>query len=59
MRSALTGTPVTSFTTSLLKATQHATGLMVKVAHFSHREAYSHHKGSLAGHTQKYLQKLG
>jgi len=32
MRSALTDAPVTSFTTSLLRATQHATGLMVKVA---------------------------
>ncbi len=32
MRSALTDTPVVSFTTLLLRATQHATGLMVKVA---------------------------
>ncbi len=32
MRSALTDAPDTSFTTMLLRATQHATGLMVKVA---------------------------
>ncbi len=32
MRSALTDPPVASFTTLLLRATQHATGLMVKVA---------------------------
>ena len=32
MRSALTDAPVVSFTTLLLKATQHTTGLMVKVA---------------------------
>ena len=32
MRSALTDAPVASFTTLLLKATQHTTGLMVKVA---------------------------
>jgi hypothetical protein len=32
MRSALTDPPVASFTTLPLKATQHATGLMVKVA---------------------------
>jgi len=32
MRSALTDTPVASFTTLLIKAAQHATGLMVKVA---------------------------
>ncbi|MBD0286461.1 MAG: hypothetical protein ICV51_16090 [Flavisolibacter sp.] len=32
MRSALTDAPVTSFTTLLLRATQHVTGLMVKVA---------------------------
>ena len=32
MRSALTDAPATSFTTLLLRATQHATGLMVKVA---------------------------
>ena len=32
VRSALTDTPVASFTTLPLRATQHATGLMVKVA---------------------------
>jgi len=32
IRSALTDAPVASFTTLLLRATQHATGLMVKVA---------------------------
>ena len=32
MRSALTYSPVASFTTLLLSATQHATGLMVEVA---------------------------
>jgi hypothetical protein len=32
MRSALTDAPVVSFTTLLLRATQHTTGLMVKVA---------------------------
>ncbi len=32
MRSALTDAPVVSFTTPLLRATQHTTGLMVKVA---------------------------
>ena len=32
MRSALTDAPVASFTTLPLRATQHATGLMVKVA---------------------------
>ena len=32
MSSALTDAPVASFTTLLLKATQHTTGLMVKVA---------------------------
>jgi len=32
MRSALTDAPVASFTTLLLRATQHATGFMVKVA---------------------------
>jgi hypothetical protein len=32
MRSALTDTPVASFTTLPLRATQHTTGLMVKVA---------------------------
>jgi hypothetical protein len=32
MRSALTDTPVASFTTLLIKAAQHATCLMVKVA---------------------------
>ncbi len=32
MRSALTDTPVVSFTTSFLRTTQHTTGLMVKVA---------------------------
>ena len=32
MRSALTDSPVVSFTTSPLRATQHTTGLMVKVA---------------------------
>jgi len=32
MRSALTDSPVASFTTSRLIGTQHATGLMVKVA---------------------------
>ena len=32
MRSALTNSPVASFTTQLLRVTQHATGLMVKVA---------------------------
>ena len=32
MRSALTDAPVVSFTTSLLRVTQHTTGLMVKVA---------------------------
>jgi ABC-type uncharacterized transport system permease subunit len=32
VRSALTDAPVASFTTLLLRATQHATGLMVKVA---------------------------
>jgi len=32
MRSALTDPPVASFTTLLIGATQHATGLMVKVA---------------------------
>ncbi len=42
------------FTASLLRATQHATGSIVKVALFSHRETCSHHKGSFAGHTQKY-----
>jgi len=32
MRSALTDAPAASFTTLLLRATQHATGLMVEVA---------------------------
>jgi len=32
VRSALTDAPVVSFTTLLLKATQHTTGLMVKAA---------------------------
>ena len=32
MRSTLTNSPVASFTTQLLRVTQHATGLMVKVA---------------------------
>jgi len=32
MRSALTDSPVASFTTLPLRATQHTTGLMVKVA---------------------------
>ncbi len=59
MRSALEDAPVASFTTRLLRATQHATGLMVKVARFSHREAYSHRNSSFAGHTHKYLQKQG
>jgi len=57
MRSALTGAPVASFTTLPLRTTQHATGLMVKVARFSHRETCSHHKGSLPGHTHKDRQK--
>jgi len=35
MRSTLTDSPAASFTTLLLKATQHATGLVVKVAHSS------------------------
>jgi len=51
IRSTLTDAPVASFTTRPLRATQHATGLMMKVAHFSHREAHSHHINSLTGHT--------
>ncbi len=56
IRSTLTDTPVASFTTRPLRATQHATGLMMKVAHFSHREANSHHIGSLTGHTWALLE---
>jgi hypothetical protein len=59
MHSALTDAPAASFTTLLLRATQHATGLMVKVAHFSHRETCSHHKGSFAGHTHGVWQNTG
>ena len=51
MLSTLTDAPVASFTTRPLRATQHATGLMVKVARFSHREADFHHIGSLTEHT--------
>jgi len=58
VRSTLTDSPVASFTTLLLRATQHATGLMVKVARFSHREAYSHRNSSLAGHTH-CIAKIG
>ena len=59
IRSTLTDAPVASFTTRPLRATQHATGLMVKVAHFSHREADSHHIGSLTGHTQCIAKSQG
>ena len=59
IRSTLTDAPVASFTTRPLRATQHATGLMMKVAHFSHRETYSHRIGSLTGHTQRYCYKQG
>ena len=58
VRSTLTDSPVASFTTRPLRATQHATGLMVKVARFSHREASSHRNSSLAGHTH-CIAKIG
>ena len=56
IRSAPTDAPVVSFTTLLLRTTQHTTGLMVKVARFSHREADSHRNSSFAGHTHGVWQ---
>jgi len=68
MRSALTDPPVASFTTLLIGATQHATGLMVKVAWLlpsrdllssQRRLRWTHTKGlAKCGQTNNVLQLL-
>jgi hypothetical protein len=58
--SALTDAPVVSFTTLLLRATQHAIRRGGwRLLYFSHRGAYPHLKDSFAGHTQKVWQNTG
>ncbi|CAN5127267.1 hypothetical protein BH20BAC1_BH20BAC1_09080 [soil metagenome] len=56
MRSALTDTPATSFTTLLLRATQHATGLMVKVAPLLPPRDLLSSQRSFAGHTKVFAK---
>jgi hypothetical protein len=57
MRSALKDAPVTSFTTLLIRATQHATGLMVEVALLlPSRGLPSSHRQLCWTHTQVLLQ---
>ncbi len=54
MRSALTDAPVASFTTLPLEQRSIQPVWWWRLLHFSHRETYSHHKGSFAGHTQGF-----